>query len=218
MKGLLIKDLKFLKNQKIFLIVVLAISIYFFVTGENTSFVLGYASAMFATLAISTLNYDEQDNGMSYLLTFPISRKMYVLEKYLFGGLMAVVTVFVEGLFISGLVAAKSMFYSFEEIAMYLSAALLIPIVMLSVMLPILIKFGAEKGRVAMLAVLGIVIAAGYSIKMVVDILGIDILAKMDQWMQADTAITVAGIIVFAAGLFVVSYMISMAIMKRKQF
>lgn len=218
MKGLLIKDLKFLKNQRIFLLVLAAFCTYFFVTGENTSFVMGYASAMLAVLVISTLSYDEQDNGMSYLLTLPISRKMYVLEKYLFGSLMVVATVVVEALFILGLVMIKSMFYSYDEIAMFLSGAMLVPAVMLSVMLPLLIKFGSEKGRIAMLAVVGIALVGCYSVKQVVDVIGIDIFAKADQLMQADTAITVAGIVIFAAGLFVVSYMISLAIMKRKQF
>lgn len=218
MRGLFIKDLKFLKNQKIFLLVLFAFCTYFLVTGENTSFVLGYASAMLATLAISSVNYDEQDNGMSYLLTFPISRKMYVLEKYLYGGLMAVVTVLVEGVLILGLVVAKSMSYSWGEIAIQLSFAFLVPAVMMAVMLPVMIKFGTEKSRVAMLAVIGMILLACYIVKQAAGALGIDIWGKVEQFMEADTIRAVAVFVLFAVGVIVASYIISIGIMKRKQF
>ena len=93
MKGLLIKDFVYIKNQRVFLLILAAISVYFFVSGQNLFFVVTYVSAMFATLIVNTVSFDEQDGGMGFLFTLPISRKAYVLEKYVFGILMALAMV-----------------------------------------------------------------------------------------------------------------------------
>ena len=55
-------------------------------TSTDATFVSGYISIVFAMFAISTISYDEYDNGNAFLFTLPFSRKEYVLSKYVFGG------------------------------------------------------------------------------------------------------------------------------------
>ena len=43
---------------------------------------MGYFILVSFLLGDSTVNYDAADHGLAYLLTFPVSRKTYVLEKY----------------------------------------------------------------------------------------------------------------------------------------
>ena len=38
-----------------------------------------------AIFAITTISYDEFDNGLAFLMTLPVTRKQYVAEKYLLG-------------------------------------------------------------------------------------------------------------------------------------
>lgn len=218
MKGLLMKDLMFIKNQKVFLFVLAGLCIYFLISGQETSFVLAYASSMFATLVISTVSYDEQDNGMSYLFTFPISRNMYVMEKYVFGILMSGAAVLVGGCFMLALAVVKSLPYSPEEILTLMSASLLVPVFLISFLMPIVIKFGTEKSRAVFLLTFGGLLLVCYSVKQIADAFGVDIWARVEQFVQADTTVAVAVIVALAAGIFAASYGISVGIMRRKQF
>ncbi len=59
MRGLIIKDLKLLKSQRMFLIVVAAGSILFLINGSDPGFVFSYVSAMFSLLVITTISFDE---------------------------------------------------------------------------------------------------------------------------------------------------------------
>lgn len=85
MKGLLIKDFKLLKGQKQFLAAVLVVTIVFMTTNTSLSFIISYITVMMGMITLTTISYDEYENGMGYLFTLPVSRKGYVREKYLFG-------------------------------------------------------------------------------------------------------------------------------------
>ena len=82
MKGLLIKDFKLLKNQKQFFLIIGLITFMFLVTNDSPYFTITYATMMFSMFTMSTISYDEYDNGAAYLFSLPISRKGYVAEKY----------------------------------------------------------------------------------------------------------------------------------------
>ena len=85
MKGLLIKDLKLMKNQKSFFMVMAVVGLIFLITWDAPYFAISYITMMFSMFAITSFSYDEFDNGAVYLFTLPFSRKTYVREKYLFG-------------------------------------------------------------------------------------------------------------------------------------
>ena len=78
MKGLLIKDFKLLKNQKQFFLIIGLITFMFLVTNDSPYFTITYATMMFSMFTMSTISYDEYDNGAAYLFSLPISRKGYV--------------------------------------------------------------------------------------------------------------------------------------------
>ena len=81
MKGLLIKDLKLLKGQKNFFVVLIVIAIVLSVSMSSPSFVIGYMTFIGAVFTLSTISYDEFDNGNAFLFTLPFSRMDYVIEK-----------------------------------------------------------------------------------------------------------------------------------------
>ena len=72
---------------------ILCFCVLFLVIYKDSLFVISYAAILFTILAISTLSYDEYENGMSFLFTLPFSRNTYVVEKYLFGMLGTVLIV-----------------------------------------------------------------------------------------------------------------------------
>ena len=105
MSGLLIKDFRLLlqRKQSMVLLLVLAVALNW-TMGESNSFIMGYLPLISLIFATGTISYDEFDNGYSFLLTLPITRRQYVLEKYLLcfvTGLIGVVLAGVIGVICS---------------------------------------------------------------------------------------------------------------------
>lgn len=88
MKGLLIKDFRLLKGQVYFLLIVTGCVIVFMINGSE-AFGVAYVCSMVALLSLTTVSYDEYENGCAFLFTLPITKKDYVKEKYLFDGIFA---------------------------------------------------------------------------------------------------------------------------------
>ena len=151
MKGLLVKDLRLLCSQSRFYVILLLVLILAG-TSTDATFVAGYISIIFPMFAVSTISYDEYDNGNAFLFTLPFSRKEYVLSKYLFGlllclfgTLLSTILIVVQNVFILGSLDLEAMISS------------QIGTLILSLMFPLQFKFGSEKSRVALIAVVGIV-------------------------------------------------------------
>ena len=81
MKGLLIKDIRLLGQQKklLFLYAVMAIVLGY---SMDSTFLVSYFPMIGVFLVLSTISLDNFDNGMAFLMTLPISGKLYAVEKY----------------------------------------------------------------------------------------------------------------------------------------
>ena len=83
MKGLLIKDLKLMKNNgKNLLLVFLIIGTMMGIMTKELYAAVGYVTFIFTLFTVSTISYDEYDNGYPFLFTLPITRRQYVNEKF----------------------------------------------------------------------------------------------------------------------------------------
>lgn len=91
MKGLLIKDGRLMITQgKTLLGIAAFMIICSFLQGDSfPQFAASYSIMMTTIFTISTVSYDEYDNGIKYLLVLPVERRTYVKEKYCFGILMS---------------------------------------------------------------------------------------------------------------------------------
>ncbi|MBQ2327265.1 MAG: ABC-2 transporter permease [Clostridia bacterium] len=161
MKGLLIKDLAYLRQSKA-LINMLFIAVCFIFMGNM--YVLIYPGIMASSMMQTTFSYDEHNSGMKYLMTLPITRRTYVKSKYVltlvlalsslsFGLLMVCIRSIVMGGFDLGEVATGAVTCVF--VASFLS----------SVNIPLIIRHGIEKGR-NISSTLLLVIAAAVSFGM----------------------------------------------------
>jgi len=74
MKGLFIKDLRLIKNQRNFLITLALMFLVLIVTGVDASFFMGYVPFLLLIVTMSTITYDEQD--FSWRCLYP-GRPMY---------------------------------------------------------------------------------------------------------------------------------------------
>ena len=113
--------------------------------------------------AISTISYDTFDNGNAFLFTLPFSRKEYTREKYLFSLFWGMITVIGGILLVVIVTAAKgTLLMRSEEIVMavllnYSNA------IDFSINGPSFsIKYEAEKGRIALAAMIGGIVFVVY--------------------------------------------------------
>lgn len=101
-----------------------------------------------------------------------------------------------------------------------ISAAMILPmfLVILAVMLPIQLRFGGEKGRIALIAALGILILLGLAVVKIAKGMGIDLAGLLDALPIISVGVLLAGALVAAVLLLLLSVWISLGIIKRKEF
>ncbi len=84
MKGLLIKDFKLLKGQKNFFMTITAISIIMIIVSPGTSFPIGFLGFVGALFSLSSISYDEFDNGNAFFIFFTDNTKRLCTGKIYF--------------------------------------------------------------------------------------------------------------------------------------
>ncbi len=218
MKGLLIKDFKLLKGQKQFFTSVLIVMTVFLMTSNNLSFVISYITVMMGMLTLTTISYDEHENGMGYLFTLPVSRKGYVREKYLFG-IMTTLPVLAVVSAIAFLVSGiRHIDFTVEEWGGAIMGSMLIVTMMLSLLIPIELKFGAERSRIAMTLVFGGAFAVVYIVAKASEFLGIDWKIWLDRLNGLDLPVVWGAFAVICGGALAISYLFSLRFLMRREF
>lgn len=218
MKGLLVKDFKLMKNQKNFFLMMFLLSIAFMGMNGGENFIVGFLTFICSLFSISTISYDEFDNGNAFLFTLPFNRADYVKEKYCFG-LITGLAACAVGTIISG--AAILIKNTGVDILEWLPACftfIIIDLVFLSFLLPFQLKFGAERGRIALMLGFGILFVIVWLAAKLLAALNIDIEAIVENM----TAAGVTGLFAFCffavAACTLVSYRISCAVVNHKEF
>lgn len=213
MKGLLIKDIQLLLQQRLFIGMIIVLSaVIAMASEEGPEFICGYITILFALQAVGTVSYDEMDNSFLYLFTLPISRKLYVMEKYLFCMVVSLCASLLSVLLIS-VTQADTVVIS--ELLVIAGATFLASLLMIGMTLPMNMKYGAEKGRIAIFAFAAVVIVVAVFFEKGQEYLSIDMNALLASMSSAVFEVC-AGI--FIIMLFAISFFGSMKIMEKKQF
>lgn len=218
MKGLLIKDWKLMKNNAMFILMIIFISIACAAGLKNPFFALGYATALISIFSVNTIAYDEYDNGMAHLFSLPISRKIYVKEKYVFAILLSVIGLTIATVISVVVSLALGEHYEIEEWIGILAMGLFVVILIQVVIMPVRIRFDSEKHKMAMLIVCGAmaaVIGGGYAIA---EASGIDVEGFLDGVLLTKAWMTLTGVILLGAFLMFISYKISLKLMAKREF
>ncbi len=218
MKGLLLKDFYIAKLQKTFGILILVMGIAFSFLWESPYYMVGFLTFIATIFVLTTISYDEFDNGYAFLFTLPISRKLYVSEKYVFallygGGTWCVTTALAAAYAaVSGRLALDAEWLM--SYMVYLGFVLLI----ISVTVPVQLKFGGNKGRTAMIITLGGLFLVCYGSIYILKKAGINIEEIFSRLSTMGTAaLWITGFVILILILFF-SFGLSVQIMKKKEF
>ncbi len=233
MAGLLIKDFKLMKVQARSFLISFAIigGLSMTVWEGGMQFAMSYLMIMGSSIVLSTVSYDEFDNGFSFLFTLPVTRKGYVLEKYLF---MLIVsgTTYLIVILLSVLLQARN---APEQLALVLRqpdfwipglAVWMVALLMMAIMLPLFLKYNGEKGRLIFVGIIGAAIAAAFVAAGVYkDSPGFQeavkkIFGGIASWCMAHLGDAGIGavLLAMAAAFFLLSLGVSVHVMERKEF
>lgn len=212
MRGLLCKDFMLMQKLMKFIgIYLLAMVVIFYLTVDreeagSLSMVFGMMSMVLPMFAISSFSYDEQCKWERYAASMPLSRLQIVGEKYLLAILLLAGSMILG----VGLVFGANLVYPidiFQEL-FTLSVVWLYALFGLSLLLPLIFRFGAEKSRLMMLLV--------YLLPVMAFLL---LAEKFPQMLQLAInpvlLLTVLAAAVF--GLFGLSYLLSTKIYRKKE-
>lgn len=216
MKGLFMKDILILKNQGKTLLIVFAMGIMMSLIFEPATLVF-YVGMLGCLLALSTISYDEADNGYAFIFSMPIKRKSYVLEKYLF--ILASALVFLAISLLLSVIMSLTGVFDMEALMEGLPSMMLILLVTLAivcdVMIPLRLKFGSEKSRIYLYlfyVLAGVLIFVGQKL---FPSLGVTVVNKI---AATPVALIIGIVAVFVVVATVVSEKISEKIIMAKQF
>ena len=217
MKGLLIKDIRLLLSMKQHLLIFLGVcgSIAFTTDG---SFIIGYAAGLTGIMGLSTLGFDEHDNGFPFLFSLPVDVKTYVNEKYLFCILLDLFGAAVgTALFILACLT-KGKADAISDGIVYLALYLPMTLLLILSVLPCQMVFGREKSRIVTMIVYGVLfVLSAVIVKIVGPVDQLKAPQNLPEWLSNPFFIAAAAcvlVLAFCAGM----YCFCLKAMRNKEF
>ena len=205
MAGLVEKDLRLLLQRKQIMVAFLALAVMLGYTTEGT-FILGYLPILVLILTVSTISYDELDQGFTFLFTLPIDTKAYVTEKYIFCGIAGILSWIISIVIysVSGIMRGESVDL-LSEMPMLFSFLAIITFMM---------AFGANGSRMIIMVIFGVALILVFVLK---KLLGEEKLVAMQHTFENISNTGFAIIVILGVVLsLIISYICSFRALKKK--
>ena len=210
MLGLIKKDFLLIKaNSKSMVIIFIVYLMLAFQGIFDVTFIVPLIGIM---LFISTFSYDDFNNWNSYAVTLPNGRKNVVRAKYIASIILTIILGAVALAISIGIGYAKTNNINLEEILSSLMGTILSNVIIISLLYPIVFKFGATNGRIILFAVVFGIAGIGALIAQFVDTTPIiNMINRLDSY-------SLIAIPIISAILLGISYLISNKIYQNKEF
>lgn len=217
-KGLIIKDFQLMKSQmKFFFFLMIAYGI-FMASSLNMVFFVGYIAILCAYLVVGTFSYDAFENGYAYLFTLPVSRKDYVVEKFVFGVLLTMIPFLVVSVVSWVALVVRGSEMRFGEYCLSVVISLPLAFLMLALEIPLQIKFGQEKSRIVSILLIGGMSVAMGLVSSLNEIAGVNIAELLSSIAGLGIGGILLMVVVVLVVLLLLSYKISCWLMEKKEF
>ncbi|MCQ2543996.1 MAG: ABC-2 transporter permease [Lachnospiraceae bacterium] len=221
MKGLLVKDLRLMFTTKlVFVVIIMALLMSIFAT--DAPYILVLVGSLFSvSLVAMTCGNDEMNNVKAYLLTLPTSRRDYVIEKYLLTIVMMILSNVVMLTICLALAFKLGEPIDRLEIAINLGIGTIIGNVMAAAVLMLSIVFNSRIYRLVVAIIGGAVFLVAIGIKKFVITETFTMpqpILNAIEWMEQNPIETIGIFNIAAILLMVVSFVISLITINRKEF
>ena len=205
MIGLLRKDL-FVADKSGRLLLVLAL--VFSVVPGMGSFGSTYAVMLALMMPLTSIAYDERSKWDKYAAMLPYTPGQIVWSKYLLAYFYTVLGggIIVLGTFLRGLTTGSADWKETMEMTVLMGVAMLF---VMAVGLPVIYRFGSEKGRLAMFVVMGVGVGVALGI--------VGVLPELPKLPTLPLPVTAAVIAVLVAAATLGSFRASVHFYKNRQ-
>ena len=216
MKGLFLKDyyLNFSNRRSLFLFLFMSIFMAFAMDG---SFIIGYTGMLMGILAIGTISYDSNENGMAFLMCLPIGRKDYVKEKFIYTFLMETIGCLVGVIIYYAVSLIKGMAVDAIAHLSFGASFALVMSLMMALMILIELKYGVEKSRTVMLVIYGIVFILAFAVKQIPG-LQRALISFVIFLSKAPAAMVAVAVLAIYLTILFILYSLSLRAMEKKEF
>ena len=207
MKGLLVKDLLMMRQHIFLTLVIILVYAFVAVTANGMAEVFSFITIFLGIFfPVNTLAYDDKAHWDRLALSMPVSRTTVILSKYLLSlGFMVVLSA-VSLFFIWAIQKGAVTTEDFLGVA----GVLALGVTLVSIMLPLMFKFGVEKARIIIFLVAILPVLASMLISK------FDVSVEWSVLSDIKTAALCIGVAVIF--LLAVSFLCSLSIYRRKEF
>ncbi len=199
MLGLLIKDFFNTRKQIVWYVAMIILFCVLSVVMQNVAFCATLGILVTVSMPLTAIAYEEKDGWQKFIIASGMNIKVIVVEKYLLGFLFALLSS-VGYSVVFAITGA-------EGGAAELVSPICMQIIALAVVLPIIFKFGVEKGRVYMIALILILVVAL-----------IALMPFIGDALAGNQAVYISCIVCATVAIFVASFIISVRIYSKKEF
>ena len=204
MKGLIRKDLYMLwRYGRTLLLISVAFLVFSTLSDGDNFFFVVYPVLFGGILPVTLISYEERDGWNRRCDTMPVSRRTVVSERYLMT-LGCFLLLYLLTLAVHGAVLIPR-----GKGSLVLQMAALLPSFGLAapaIMLPVTLRWGVEKGRLAYYVILGLIIAAGLIL--------FDSLTDMNASVSAPGLWAVLGVSLL---IFALSWLLSLRLYEKRE-
>lgn len=178
MKSLILKDLYNIgHNTKQMILMLLFLAVCFIPTSDAYGYII-MCAFMCGMMIATTFAFDAQCKWESYALVMPITRKEYVLSKYLVAFIFILAGIAFGSIGASGYKLIKGIL-NVKVLLASMGVALVVGFFFTSLYIPFLIKLGAEKARMILLGVVAVPSAIVFVLYKIVRVMNLTITEGM---------------------------------------
>lgn len=214
MTGLIYKDFAALRKQLSTLLLFLIVYAGFCITGVFDFSILGVLIAVFGlTIPMSSVALDDAAHWDRYAVATPAGRRGVVAGKYVFTLLVIVVSVAVATALMVCLSLAGLTETTLDDLVLIALSCGVLTLVLDAIILPFLLKYGAEKARVISMITFvvifgGAVLLGGLAKDQIT-------LPQPPAWLLTALPVLLG---LLAIGSYLISYFIAQGIYAKKEF
>ena len=179
MKSLILKDLYNIgHNAKSMLLILLVFAVGLIMSSGVESYIIS-AGVLCSMMIVTTFTFDDNCKWSKYALIMPVCKKDIVKAKFIVLVIFCTVGVCVGTIFgVSGGLVMRKLVMSMESIVTMLFMAfvgLIVSVIFGSMSIPLVYKFGAEKGRMLLLVSFVVPLAICFIVYEILTLFGVEI-------------------------------------------
>lgn len=219
MKALFIKDIRIvLKQQRVLICAFFAVITILAFATDNSMYAVAFVLFLVPTMMLTTISYDTFENGMSYIMSLPVSVKDYVAEKYILTVASSLIFNIMATILINVVLSiGKGVGIMPLELIVNAMLAQFMVLIYISLVLPVDIRFGTDKGMIIVVLMAVVIGAVGPMLGNI----NVDsgLMYKLSEAEITSVPVNTALLLMSVGGVFaIVSYFISVKLMKQMEY